>query len=90
MSKLLYVLLASISISAFADQFVQGYLRKDGVYVAPHFRSSPNNTTLDNYSTHGNINPHTGQTGYVAPNYQAPFTNRESGYDPRLNSGFAR
>jgi hypothetical protein len=42
---------------------VSGYMRKDGTYVAPHYRSAPNGSTLDNYSTRGNYNPYTGQAG---------------------------
>jgi hypothetical protein len=30
-------------------------------------RSSPNSTTLDNYSTKGNVNPYTGQPGTKDP-----------------------
>lgn len=43
---------------------VGGYSRQDGTYVPPHERSSPNETTLDNWSHRGNINPHTGRRGY--------------------------
>lgn len=43
--------------------YVNGYYRKDGTYVAPYHRSSPNNTQRDNYSTYGNYNPYTGQQG---------------------------
>ena len=32
------------------DVYVKGYTRKDGTYVAPHVRSSPNSTVTDNYS----------------------------------------
>ncbi len=42
---------------------VHGYTRKDGTYVAPYVRTSPNNTKSDNYSTKGNINPYTGKEG---------------------------
>jgi hypothetical protein len=49
--------------SLFADVQVKGYKRKDGTYVAPHVRSSPNKTTADNYSTKGNVNPYTGKAG---------------------------
>jgi hypothetical protein len=45
------------------DTYVRGYVKKNGTYVAPHFRSSPNRTTLDNWSTKGNINPYTGKIG---------------------------
>ena len=42
---------------------VRGYIRKDGTYVAPHARSEPNSTKLDNYQTEGNFNPNTGKIG---------------------------
>jgi len=47
----------------FADVYVQGYTKNDGTYVQGHYRSSPNGTTSDNYSTKGNINPYTGEYG---------------------------
>lgn len=46
---------------------VRGYTRKDGTYVAPHYRSSPNSSKSDNYSTRGNYNPYTGKTGTADP-----------------------
>lgn len=58
---------------ATAQVRVKGYVKKDGTYVAPHIRSSPNATKLDNYSTKGNVNPYTGRTGTVDP-YRAPRT----------------
>ena len=64
MKILLTVLLISISLfSALADVHVKGYTRKDGTYVAPHVRSSPNSTNADNWSTKGNVNPYTGKAG---------------------------
>lgn len=48
---------------------VSGYVRRDGTYVPPSYRSAPNSTTLDNYSTRGNVNPYTGQTGTQQPTY---------------------
>jgi len=49
--------------SAAKDVYVKGYYKTDGTYVAPHYRSSPNSTVNDNWSTYGNINPHTGEVG---------------------------
>ncbi len=46
---------------------VSGYVKKDGTYVAPHYRSAPNRSTQDNYSTRGNYNPYTGQAGKKDP-----------------------
>jgi hypothetical protein len=49
--------------SAATDVHVKGYYKKDGTYIAPHYRSAPNATVIDNWSTYGNINPHTGEIG---------------------------
>lgn len=38
-----------------------------GRYVQPHYKTSPNKTRFDNYSTKGNYNPFTGKKGYVSP-----------------------
>lgn len=68
------ILLATVSTLALADTYVQGHFRKNGTYVQPHYRSSPNGTTLDNYSTQGNINPYTGKVGTKAPDtYNGPY-----------------
>lgn len=47
--------------------YVKGYTRKDGTYVKGYYRTAPNNTNRDNFSTQGNINPYTGQSGWVTP-----------------------
>lgn len=49
----------------FSQVHVNGYYKKNGTYVEPHYRSAPNSTKSDNYSTVGNTNPYTGQQGYV-------------------------
>jgi hypothetical protein len=41
---------------------VKGYYRKDGTYVAPHYRSDPDGNPYNNYSYPGNYNPNTGET----------------------------
>lgn len=46
-----------------SDVYVRGYTKKDGTYVQPHHRTSPDNTRNNNYSTYGNTNPYTGQQG---------------------------
>ncbi|OPY69259.1 MAG: hypothetical protein A4E63_01862 [Syntrophorhabdus sp. PtaU1.Bin050] len=42
---------------------VKGHTTKSGKYVAPHYRSSPNKSKRDNWSTKGNVNPYTGKRG---------------------------
>ncbi|GEO43624.1 hypothetical protein SAE02_77720 [Skermanella aerolata] len=44
------VVLAATALPAFANVSVRGYTRKDGTYVAPHIRTSPNGTCADNFS----------------------------------------
>lgn len=82
-----------VSLVCLADVHVDGYTRKDGSYVQPHYRSSPDGDFSNNWSTLGNINPHTGSLGMrTSPDavpatepYQTPITaaddERYSGYD---------
>lgn len=46
---------------------VKGSVSKTGVYKPPHFKTSPNTTKIDNWSTKGNVNPFTGKQGTVDP-----------------------
>lgn len=55
---------------------VRGHIRRDGTYVAPHYRTNPNRTTYDNWSTKPNTNPYTGQQGTRSP---APLYGGSSG-----------
>lgn len=74
MKTIIAVALLFATTSALAQVHVRGYTKKDGTYVAPHERTAPNNTNLDNYSTKGNVNPYTGKEGTKEPDYgyQAP------------------
>jgi len=66
MRKLFFPLALAVlffASTSFADQYVQGYTRKDGTYVQGYTRSSPNSSVRDNYSYKGNTNPSTGETG---------------------------
>lgn len=51
-----------MAVTTFSQVSVKGYYRKDGTYVQPHMRSSPDNTPYNNYSYPGNTNPYTGKT----------------------------
>ena len=70
------VLAFAFPLAVMAQVHVDGYTKKDGTYVAPHYRSSPNSTKADNYSTRGNVNPYTGKVGtkdpYATPNSYTP------------------
>jgi len=56
--------------------YVSGYTNSYGTYVQGYYRTTPNTTRNDNYSTIGNINPYTGSYGtkpadsyYSSPSY---------------------
>lgn len=47
---------------------VKGYYKPStDSYVQPYYRTSPNRSKFDNYSTKGNYNPYTGKKGYTNP-----------------------
>lgn len=66
---ILFVGLLSFSASAEAKTVkVKSYYKPStGRYVMPSYRTSPNKTKLDNYSTKGNYNPYSGKKGTVSP-----------------------
>lgn len=84
------LIVLSCAIPVSAQVHVKGYVKKDGTYVAPHVRSAPNNSALDNWSTKPNVNPYTGKQGSVdpyappKPTYSNPYSSppRTSGYTP--------
>ena len=65
MKKIILSIITTLILitSSFADTYVRGYYKSNGTYVQPHYRSSPNSTTSDNWSTYGNTNPYTGERG---------------------------
>lgn len=70
LATILILILGFLGLFSFADAAtrVKGYYRKStGTYVQPHYRSSPNSSRWDNWSTKGNTNPYTGKSGYTNP-----------------------
>jgi len=58
------------TIGAWAqDVYVHGYMRHDGTYVAPHYRSHPDSSYNNNWSVSPNVNPHSGQMGTRSPTW---------------------
>ncbi|MES2023906.1 MAG: hypothetical protein V4439_04445 [Patescibacteria group bacterium] len=76
--NLLFLLFLVITFQASSQVYVEGYYRKNGTYVAPHYRSSPNSTKNDNYSTKGNYNPYTGKPGTKNGDYYTPSYSNSS------------
>lgn len=65
------------SLQAYADVHVNGYFRKNGTYVQPHYRSDPDGLFFNNFSTFGNFNPYTGKLGTKRSEYNnfSPYSN---------------
>jgi len=63
------VLCFTPSMAAFANVNVKGHYRQNGTWVDSHYRTRPNNTIQDNWSTWGNSNPYTGEKGYKRYRY---------------------
>ena len=42
-------------------EWVRGYVRRDGTYVAPHQRTTPDHNPYNNYDFPGNYNPNNGR-----------------------------
>lgn len=81
MKHFVFALLALAPALADArDTYVKPYTRSDGTYVQGHYRSAPDGKAYNNYSTHGNTNPYTGQAGTVKPSNSYVAPNRQSGY----------
>ena len=84
MQSIILALLLLFSTSAFADQTVNGYWRRDGTYVAPYHRTEPNQYRYDNFSSQGNTNPYTGRQGTQPNEFSTPpvynRSNPASGY----------
>ncbi len=57
---LLFLLLPTFALAQ-GQVRVRGYVRKDGTYVAPHYRTAPDGNPYNNYSFPGNFNPNTGK-----------------------------
>jgi hypothetical protein len=63
-----------------AQVYVNGYYRKNGTYVEPHYRSSPDRSPTNNYSYPGNTNPYTGKVATGNPEtYLKRYKGRVSG-----------
>ena len=69
---------------------VKGYYRKNGTYVAPHYRSDPDGIPTNNWSYPGNTNPITGKTAtgnpdtYLQNYYGGGSSGVVSSYSPTI------
>jgi hypothetical protein len=71
--------LATVTGFAQTTQTVSGYTRSNGTYVQPYTKTTSDGTNTNNYSTQGNSNPYTSQSGTKAPDYSPQAQSYGSG-----------
>lgn len=71
---LIFCLITALTAFGQGEHYVQPYTRSNGTYVEGHYRTNPNATKNDNYSTFPNINPHTGKMGTKPGDSYTPNT----------------
>jgi hypothetical protein len=82
----LLVLFGAAPALAQSSTYVKGYFRSDGSYVAPHYRTNPDSSRMNNWSSETNINPYTGKQGTVDP--FAPKVPSSSGFRSYRPKGY--
>ena len=61
----LFLVISFSSITFAKTVKVKSYFKSNGSYINSYYKTSPNKTKLDNYSTKGNYNIYTGKKGTV-------------------------
>ena len=97
---LIFFLLATFSFSSFSqsksssDVYVKSYTRSNGTVVKGYYRTAPNSTNRDNFTTRGNVNPYTGKKGYIKPDNKPYSSNKRlnnyGGSSTARNSTFGK
>ena len=64
-----------------ADVFVRSYFRSNGTYVRSHYRTSPDRSFYNNWSSYPNVNRYTGRRGTLRyPSYTPRFRSYSPAY----------
>ncbi len=76
------MLFVALPASALArgDVHVRGYYRHNGAYVQPYYRSVPDRSYSNNWSTNPNINPYTGREGTRQSTWNDPPPQQGNSY----------
>ena len=69
-----------------SQTYVSGYTKADGTYVSGYYKTTPNTSNRDNFSTKPNVNPYTNQPGYVQPDTKPLSTYPTSLYSTPASS----
>ena len=90
--KIIYLIsaVAMFSTNAFAQGITtqKAYIKRDGTYVAPTFKTKNDGKMYNNYSTKGNVNPFSGKVGtkrdtQAFPIYNPPKSTSYKAYKPK-------
>lgn len=87
--KILFVVCLLVSFCYGQDVWVEGYYRKNGTYVEGHYRTRPNNTNSDNFSTKYNVNPYTGKKGTIKSDGGTPHYYTKQNNSEYVNSDYS-
>ncbi len=87
LASFLTLVLTATAIFAQSPVYVRPYLRSNGTYVQGHYRTAPDNTINNNWSTYPNVNPYTGRVGTRQPDYGAT-TLGGGGYTSTFGSSY--
>lgn len=83
---LLIALMTSVATFAQSHKYQNGYFRKNGTYVTGHYKTRPDRTNHNNFSTRGNRNLYTGVKGKRARDYSPRAYNYGRGYTIKTGS----
>ena len=62
--KRFFILVAMLAVSnLYGSVYVKGHVNKNGKYIKPYYKTSPNKTKQDNWSSKNQVNPYTGEKG---------------------------
>jgi hypothetical protein len=67
LSALFLLSLVTSPSHAKSSHRVKGYTKKNGTYIAPHRKTNPDKSKMNNYDAKGNYNPYTGKEGTKDP-----------------------
>lgn len=70
--------------------YTRGYFKSNGTYVAPYYRTRPDSSFYNNWSSYPNLNPYTGEYGTrrypsYTPSYPS-YTPSYRSYTPSYRS----
>ena len=88
----LIIALTIMTTGLFAQSqvYVNGYIKSNGTYVAPHYRTAPDSNPYNNYSYPGNYNPNKGtitqgsQSSYLNNYYNSSRSSSSYGSSSNL------